>query len=77
MSGWGVDDYLKQQNDYWYPRLVEKNRLNELKIMKNSYSLKDKYKKLLLKNFGNKELDAKYQKNRKGFFCTSSKCSKK
>ena len=69
MSGWGVDDYLKQQNDYWYPRLVEKkNRLNELKIMKNSYSLKDKYKKLLLENFGNKELDAKYQKNRKGFF---------
>ena len=56
MSGWGVDDYLKQQNDYWYPRLVEKkNRLNELKIMKkNSYSLKDKYKKLLLENYGNK-----------------------
>ena len=24
MSGWNVDDYLKQQNDYWYPRLVEK-----------------------------------------------------
>ena len=47
--------------------LWKKNRLNELKIMKNSYSLKDKYKKLLLENYGNKELDSKYQKNRKIF----------
>ena len=24
MSEWSVDDYLKQQNHYWYPKIVKK-----------------------------------------------------
>lgn len=71
MSGWGVDDYLKQQNDYWYPRIIKKiNNLDELKIMRNSYNLKNKYKKLILKTFGNKKLDSKFQKKRKDFYAS-------
>ena len=78
MSEWDVDDYLKQQNDYWYPKLYKKRKnLNELKIMRDSYSLKDKYKKLLLKNFSNKNLDLEYQKKRKDFFAKILNVSKK
>ena len=70
MSRWSVDDYLKQQNDYWYKKIVKKiKNLDELKIMRSSYKL-DKYKKLLLKKFGNKNLDLKYQKNRENFLQT-------
>lgn len=69
MSRWGVADYLKQQNDYWFPKIIEKKRgLDELKIMSQSFKTKDKYKKLLLNTFKGKNMDKNFLKGRKNFF---------
>ena len=49
-SQWSVQDYLKQQNDYWFPKIYKNKNMNELNVMKKSFKLNDIYKKKLLKN---------------------------
>ena len=67
-SQWSVKDYLKQQNEYWFPKIYKNKNLNELKVMKGSYKILDPFKKKLIKEFGYKNIDFKFAKNRKYFF---------
>jgi carbamoyltransferase len=45
-----IDDYLKEQNEYWYPRLYKNKKVKYLDIFKNKILKKNLYSKKFIKN---------------------------
>ena len=45
-----IDDYLKEQNEYWYPKLYKNKKIKYLSIFKNKILKKNLYNKKFIKN---------------------------